>query len=176
MWLAVGGVLERASAETLRSTYSLPEFSDTTEFLAMVALLRGRLGKVTFHAFGLYVSFLLVRCQGGRPDIEAAARSVLHDWNSGHIPYHTEPPTVHSSSVPRSSVMQADNVPADASMMDGEEGLMRTGDDVGAATLMDGFSKAFDIAGLWELVDRDVMEDGPGDVDIDAETDIADAP
>src|SRR5690349_12852419 len=30
--------------------------------------------------------------QGGIPDIESAARSVLQDWNSGRIPFYTIPP------------------------------------------------------------------------------------
>jgi nuclear GTP-binding protein len=30
--------------------------------------------------------------QGGIPDLESAARSVLQDWNSGRIPFYTMPP------------------------------------------------------------------------------------
>ena len=43
-------------------------------FLTLVAAKRGHLRK------------------GGAPDLEAAARAVLHDWNSGAIRYYAEPP------------------------------------------------------------------------------------
>ena len=43
--------------------YCIPEFADVHEFLTHVARRIGRLKK------------------GGVPDVEAAARHVLHDWN-----------------------------------------------------------------------------------------------
>jgi nuclear GTP-binding protein len=43
--------------------YCIPEFADVHEFLAHVARRIGRLKK------------------GGVPDVEAAAKHVLHDWN-----------------------------------------------------------------------------------------------
>jgi ribosome biogenesis GTPase A len=51
-----------------------PRFESATEFLTLVALKRGKLGK------------------GGAPDHDAAARAVLQEWNAGTIAYHTEPP------------------------------------------------------------------------------------
>ena len=30
--------------------------------------------------------------QGGIPDVDLVARTVLQDWNGGKIPYFTEPP------------------------------------------------------------------------------------
>lgn len=49
-------------------------FESATEFLTLVALKRGKLGK------------------GGAPDHDAAARAVLQEWNAGTIAYHSEPP------------------------------------------------------------------------------------
>jgi len=49
-------------------------FSSPTEFLHHVATKRGKI------------------LRGGIPDTESAARVVLHDWNSGKIPYYTIPP------------------------------------------------------------------------------------
>ena len=46
-------------------------YSSTEEFLQLVAR---RLGKIK---------------KGGVPDIDAAARSVLQDWNAGKISYYT---------------------------------------------------------------------------------------
>jgi nuclear GTP-binding protein len=48
---------------------------DVDEFLAAVAGARGKLRK------------------GGVPDMRAAARIVLQDWNDGRIPYYTSPPS-----------------------------------------------------------------------------------
>jgi nuclear GTP-binding protein len=54
--------------------YCIPEFADVHEFLAHVARRIGRLKK------------------GGVPDVEAAAKHVLHDWNGGRITFYTHPP------------------------------------------------------------------------------------
>nr|CAD2173886.1 unnamed protein product [Meloidogyne enterolobii] len=54
--------------------YNLPEFDDCDSFLALLAKRSGRMKK------------------GGRPDLNAAAKQVLNDWNSGKLHYFTEPP------------------------------------------------------------------------------------
>jgi len=54
--------------------YGIAEFADTSDFLALIARKLGRLRK------------------GGVPDMTAAARRVLHDWNAGKIRYWSEPP------------------------------------------------------------------------------------
>ena len=54
--------------------YCIPEFADVHEFLSHVARRHGRLRK------------------GGVPDVDAAARVVLHDWNGGKISFYTHPP------------------------------------------------------------------------------------
>ncbi|GLJ21658.1 hypothetical protein SUGI_0403390 [Cryptomeria japonica] len=68
-------ILRLCLAETLMSLYKLPSFSSVDEFLQKIASIRGKLKK------------------GGVPDVTAAARIVLHDWNEGKIPYYTLPPT-----------------------------------------------------------------------------------
>jgi hypothetical protein len=52
-----------------------PPLQGADEFLAAVAGARGKLRK------------------GGVPDMRAAARIVLQDWNDGRIPYYTLPPS-----------------------------------------------------------------------------------
>ncbi|VDK61332.1 unnamed protein product [Gongylonema pulchrum] len=54
--------------------YVIPEFKTCDEFLAYIARKIGRLKK------------------GGRPDMSAAAKKVLVDWNTGKLRYFTEPP------------------------------------------------------------------------------------
>lgn len=44
--VVVESIVSRVPAETLQQIYSVPPFSNATEFLVMVALSRGRLGKV----------------------------------------------------------------------------------------------------------------------------------
>ena len=73
---AVDAMLKRCGPEQLMALYALPRFErgDTDMFLSLVSR---RLGKVR---------------PGGIPDKDAAARSILHDWNTGHIPFYTPPP------------------------------------------------------------------------------------
>lgn len=43
--------------------------------------------------------------QGGSPDIVAAARVVLRDWNRSKIPFFTEPPKVHASDTGETAIV-----------------------------------------------------------------------
>ncbi|VDP16426.1 unnamed protein product [Soboliphyme baturini] len=70
----VGAVLRRCTKDKLMLHYRIAEFKDLNEFLSLVARKIGKLRK------------------GGVPDIEAAARIVLLDWNNGRIRYHSLPP------------------------------------------------------------------------------------
>lgn len=54
--------------------FQIPHFDNHEVFLALVARKLGRLLK------------------GGIPDIHAAAKHVLYEWNSGRLKYYTEPP------------------------------------------------------------------------------------
>jgi nuclear GTP-binding protein len=55
--------------------YKIGKFDDVDDFLRNVGKVRGVLKR------------------GGVPDVLAAARVVLNDWNGGRIPYYTTPPT-----------------------------------------------------------------------------------
>lgn len=72
----VSAILERCPQPYLMQLYSIPKFpmNDCTAFLALVARAQGKLKK------------------GGVPNIEAAARAILHDWNDGKIKYYCKPP------------------------------------------------------------------------------------
>ncbi|KAK3260029.1 hypothetical protein CYMTET_31000 [Cymbomonas tetramitiformis] len=67
-------ILKRCNPAKLVEVYSLQPFNSHTEFLIQIATSRGKFKK------------------GGLLDIESAARIVLQDWNSGKIPYYTNPP------------------------------------------------------------------------------------
>lgn len=47
----VEGIVSRVPAETLQEMYGTPPFKDAMEFLMMVALVRGKLGKVRTRSF-----------------------------------------------------------------------------------------------------------------------------
>ena len=67
-------ILKRVSKQQIMEMYSVEEFSTPDEFFALKATRMGKFKK------------------GGIPDIVAAARSILEDWNSGKIRYYTVPP------------------------------------------------------------------------------------
>src|ERR1700733_10153558 len=67
-------VCSRCAPHALQTLYGVGEFSNPDQFLALVSVARGKIGK------------------GGVPNLEAAARIILHDWNSGKISYYTTPP------------------------------------------------------------------------------------
>lgn len=62
-------ILKKITTEQLMELYDITEFSTPEEFFAKKAIRMGRLKK------------------GGIPDVVAAARSILTDWNSGKIRY-----------------------------------------------------------------------------------------
>ncbi|KAJ1310390.1 hypothetical protein OPQ81_007128 [Rhizoctonia solani] len=128
---AVEAIIERVSWESLQQLYTIPAFQNITEFLAMIAMSRGRLTK------------------GGAADLEAAARSILHDWNTGKIPYHSIPPAVHPSSRP--------TVAVDGSQITGAE-------NVGEAKIVSQFGEAFDLNALFRDADAAVLN---GDTEMD---------
>jgi nuclear GTP-binding protein len=68
-------ILERVKPEYLRRAYKLKGWTDTEDFLGQVAQGAGKL------------------CKGGDPDLNTAAKMVLHDWQRGKIPFFTLPPT-----------------------------------------------------------------------------------
>ncbi|KAG8743700.1 hypothetical protein FRC10_011573 [Ceratobasidium sp. 414] len=128
---AVEAILSRVPQETLRGIYTIPAFQNVTEFLAMIAMSRGR-------------SLLIRRnVQGGAADLPAAGRSVLHDWNTGKIPYHSVPPAVHPSSRP--------SAPTDENHPTG-------GENVGEARIVSQLGEAFDLDALFRDADAAVLD------------------
>ncbi|KAJ7647392.1 P-loop containing nucleoside triphosphate hydrolase protein [Roridomyces roridus] len=134
-------ILARTAPATLQKLYNLPEFNSTIEFLTMAALSSGRLLK------------------GGTPDLTATARHILTDWNHQKIPYYSEPPAVHPSSIP-STV--------------GSGAIAPGAEQVGQAQILSEFSAPFSLPGLFNDADDgafgDVTMDGDedGDVFVDA--------
>lgn len=73
---AAEGILQRVPVAALQAKYVLPS-SVRASTHAFLAGLGRRLGRVR---------------KGGVPDKEAAARTLLRDWNTGRIPFYTLPP------------------------------------------------------------------------------------
>ena len=81
-------ILSKTAPETLMTIYSIPRFNGgVDEFLSLVAQRMGRLKK------------------GGVPNLEAAAKVVLGDWNQGKIPFYTVPPVFTDSTVTTDAVI-----------------------------------------------------------------------
>jgi len=72
--LPIEAILKRCTREQMMKLYNIVEYSSSMEFLKNIAEKRGKI------------------LRGGIVDIESAARVILHDWNSGKIPYYTIPP------------------------------------------------------------------------------------
>ncbi|CAE6425313.1 unnamed protein product [Rhizoctonia solani] len=128
----VEAIITRVSWEALQQLYTIPAFQNVTEFLVMIAMSRGRLTK------------------GGAADVEAAGKSVLHDWNTGKIPYHSTPPAVHPSSRP--TLVQ--------------DGQITGAENVGEVKIVSQFGEAFDLDALFRDADAAVLN---GDTEMDEE-------
>ncbi|KAI6122588.1 P-loop containing nucleoside triphosphate hydrolase protein [Pisolithus croceorrhizus] len=132
-------IFERTEHEVLRKIYNLPQFSSTLEFLTMHALSSGRLLK------------------GGTPDVLAAARQVLMDWNHQKIPYFSIPPIAHPSSVPSTIPSAGDGVIAPGA------------ENVGQVKIVTGLSKPFELAGLFEAADAGAFDNQPNAGEVNME-------
>ncbi|OBZ73354.1 Guanine nucleotide-binding protein-like 3 [Grifola frondosa] len=121
-------ILGRTDHGVLRKLYKLETIGSTLEFLTMIALTTGRLLK------------------GGTPDILAAARHVLMDWNHQKIPYFTAPPVIHPSSMP--------------SMVPGEQVVAPGAESVGQAQIVSQFSQPFMLEGLFGVADAGAFGGG----------------
>lgn len=75
----VDAILSRCNKNQMMMRYNIGDYSDTTEFLTLLARKHGKLGK------------------GGKPRLNIAAKSILNDWNSGRIKYYTHPPLRNDS-------------------------------------------------------------------------------
>ncbi|GET85777.1 GTPase, putative [Leishmania tarentolae] len=70
----VDTVLNIVKQRDIVATYGVREWRDVVDFLEKLAKLRGKL------------------VAGGEPDVEAAARMVLYDWQRGRLPWFNAPP------------------------------------------------------------------------------------
>ena len=75
-------ILQRCPAPYLMELYGVSKFSaeDPLSFLALVARSTGKLKK------------------GGIPNVEATAKTILHDWNNGKIKYYCNVPEMDTTS------------------------------------------------------------------------------
>ncbi|TFK22857.1 hypothetical protein FA15DRAFT_671103 [Coprinopsis marcescibilis] len=132
----VDEILLRTPRETIQKLYNLPEFGNTLELLTMLALSSGRLHK------------------GGTPDLNAAARNILTDWNQQKISYYSQPPEIHPSLIP-SKVQSGSGDPAPTIAPGAEQ--------VGQANILNNFSKPFELDGLFSAADAGAFS-SKGDV------------
>jgi hypothetical protein len=116
--IIVNSILGHCDRRLLQELYKISAFQDSHEFLIHVASRRGLLKK------------------GGIHDVEAAARVVLRDWNSGLIPFYTEPP-----SEPLGAVLHARNTKEKCWFICTLE----------STRIVPDYSKAFDLGGLLSL-------------------------
>lgn len=73
----VEAILKRCNKHQVMEKYRIPDYHGTQEFLCELAKRMGKLKK------------------GGIPDVKAAAKAILCDWNSGKIVFYTHPPEQH---------------------------------------------------------------------------------
>lgn len=109
--------------------------------------------------------------QGGKPDINSAALMVVHDWNIGKIPFHTTPPVVHPSMITRpEDLPRGEDAPMDGSAPASAE--------YASTSIVKEWGKTFDLDGLWDSADNDVLGDGEGDMmdDMQVEDEPVDEP
>ncbi|RPD68714.1 P-loop containing nucleoside triphosphate hydrolase protein [Lentinus tigrinus ALCF2SS1-7] len=121
-------IIARTDHAVLKKLYNVEDYTSPLEFLTMVALTTGRLLK------------------GGTPDILAAARQILADWNHQKIPYFSSPPELHPSLVP-STVPGASNQVAPGA------------ETVGQAQIVTEFAKPFTLDGLFGAADAGAFAD-----------------
>lgn len=84
--------------------------------------------------------------QGGTPDVLAAARQVLTDWNHEKIPYVSIPPKTHISSVP--SIVHSG----------GDRIIALGAENVGQAQIVSELSKPFVLDGLFGDADHNAFD------------------
>ncbi|KAI0067448.1 P-loop containing nucleoside triphosphate hydrolase protein [Artomyces pyxidatus] len=139
-------ILARTEVEKLMKIYNLPIFTSTLEFLTMLSLSTGRLLK------------------GGTPDIIAAARQVLSDWNHQKIPFYSHPPTVHPSQIP-TMVTSNTNAPT----------IAPGAEHTGQAQILTSLSAPFTLAGLFGEADAamDAQAEAIDDGDVEIHDDDA---
>ncbi|KAL9960002.1 hypothetical protein ACROYT_G033391 [Oculina patagonica] len=74
---AVEAILKRCNKQQVMEKYLVPDYANVHEFLSHLGKRLGKLKK------------------GGIPNVNAAGKMVLKDWNSGKIVFYTHPPEEH---------------------------------------------------------------------------------
>jgi nuclear GTP-binding protein len=156
-------ILNKTDHGLLMKLYNIPQFADVREFLIRIALVRGRLGRVRHSLTARRgVSQGCTDVQGGIPDLEGSAVSVLRDWNSGKIPYYTSPPVVHPSAATARPLPSATALTGtDVAMGDGAPAVQIGGDRV-----LNQLSEAFTLDGLLDFAvggEGEFAEEDEGD-------------
>jgi len=111
--LVAGLIFQRVAPVEMCKQYKLPpqEDLDFQQFLVQLAMVSGRLLKA------------------GIVDVESTARMIIQDWNSNRLPFCSDPPKVHESSLPGTTIGES---------------------DIGSSMIIkDGFAPAFDLDGLF---------------------------
>jgi len=147
----VEAILNRCNKAQVMEKYCVADYSSTMEFLSLFAKRLGKLKK------------------GGIPDILAAAKMILQDWNNGKISFYTHPPERKTTEHDSAQVMQYLGAEFDIEALEKEEK-----DD------LDGLTAAMDSALIlgpgkpteMEEVQEDEEEEEGGD-DEDAEEEEA---
>jgi len=99
----VEAILSRCNKRQVIEKYCVADYGDTVEFLSMFARRLGKLKK------------------GGVPDVLAAAKMVLQDWNTGKITFYTHPPKRPETEHDSATVMQYLGAEFDFKVLEDEE-------------------------------------------------------
>ena len=149
----------------LQKLYSIPPFGDVRDFLIRIALTRGRFGKVRYP-YNPFSTRAENAAQGGIPDLEGSAVSILRDWNSGKIPFYTTPPAMHPSSAPAPRVSGDDE---GARHVNGDARILST---LSEAFTLDGVFDSTRVDDVWneDQISEDAMieeygHEGPRDTE-----------
>eukprot|EP00127_Corallochytrium_limacisporum_P000977 Clim_evm61s33 gene=Clim_evmTU61s33 len=115
---AVEVILSRCNRMNIMERYNIPEYRDAHSFLALIARKRGKLRK------------------GGVPDIVAAGKLILQDWNAGRIRFYTVPPE------------EDEETQEEQAQLLREAQAQETAVAQDKGKVLSGYSKEFDLAGL----------------------------
>ncbi|TMS35210.1 hypothetical protein L596_002659 [Steinernema carpocapsae] len=140
----VQAILRRCSVDTLMKHYKIPEFRECDQFLALVARKMGKLGK------------------GARPNVNAAAKQVLIDWNSGKLRYYTTPPdtTAQDEAMCSAEMVTQFSKEFDLDALDGEMSALVEGLDEDAMDQAIAYDASKPIQSDDEMETEDTGNDG----------------
>lgn len=144
----VEAILNRCNKAQVMEKYCVADYSTTMEFLSMFAKRLGKLRK------------------GGVPDILAAAKMILQDWNGGKISFYTHPPERKTTEHDSAQIMQYLGAEFDLKALEEEEkddldGLTAAMD----AALVLGPGKPTDMEDVESLEQEDGDEEDSDDED-----------